>query len=410
MMAVTHSSVSIMFNLIVLSLFNFSLNPFHFIAMIIFSWLPDIDTPNSLVGRAFSFVSKRLNILFGHRGFLHSLTFVLLLSTLFFPVFILADKSVYIYFLILPVSYFSHLIADCFNISGVRLMYPSNAVFVFPKNESFRFRSGDMRLELPVIFVSLVFSVVFFISVMGNDGFISFLRIKFAKPSMAEQQFVSFEHSKYYADITLYDKISRQNIDFTNVEVLFSDSNKVIFFQGDEIKKYENSDLFNIVRVSLKKSNEQFDKTQFTGNLDDLLEENFRAFTGTVNGENMFFSTREELVIIQNKIKNDNKIISDEIASLLLQGSAYKVAQIRRNILTLENERDNAIGLLNNTVDIKTKLELSDRIKRITSRIESLNLDLSLVDTSIDQVINSRVGELRLKIIERVECSVVLIK
>ncbi len=425
MTVVAHSSISIISNLVVLSFFNYTINLWHLLAMIVFSWLPDVDSPSSLAGKMFFFVSKKINVIFGHRGFLHSITFLSIVVLLTFAVFIFAPQYIYIYFIIFYVAYISHLIADCFNISGVRLLYPKSTVYVFPFNDAFRFRSGNMKIELPIFITTLIFSGIFYFTVMENQGLISYLRIKFANPSMAEEQFTSFEKSKYFADVVIYDKISRQNIDFKNVEVLFSDKNKIIFFQDKDIKFFEDSDIFKISKVSLRKSDLTFDKESFSGDLKSLLETDFRAASGVVycnvdyknhsitkeNGNSrLFFSSKTDIKNIIDLVDSENNKILSDIEDLKLQTSIHKIRKIKNSLSVLNDDKEVAVRELQKTDDIKTKLDLSDRIRRTDSKIDSLTLELSLIDTGDDDEVLKMIKENQSKIIESIKCDLTVIK
>lgn len=82
--------------------------------------LPDIDHPESVVGRRVRFLSVPIASVFGHRGFTHSLLAVVLVGVLAFQ-FTLHGQS-----LLLPVciGYLSHILGDALSASGVPLLYP----------------------------------------------------------------------------------------------------------------------------------------------------------------------------------------------------------------------------------------------------------------------------------------------
>ena len=88
------------------------------------STLPDIDHPNSRIGRHFKIVNR----LCGHRGLIHSPLFTLILS--FFLLFIGMylegyTKLIYAMFAIgLIIGYISHIFIDSLTKSGVPLFYP----------------------------------------------------------------------------------------------------------------------------------------------------------------------------------------------------------------------------------------------------------------------------------------------
>jgi inner membrane protein len=77
----------------------------------------DIDIPKSWVGRKSGVVSEILKIVFGHRGFIHSVWMGLVISFGLYLVLGMESTG----FLL---GYFSHLFLDGFTKQGVYLFYP----------------------------------------------------------------------------------------------------------------------------------------------------------------------------------------------------------------------------------------------------------------------------------------------
>ena len=122
------------------------INVFGTMAAAIGGLLPDLDHPESVLGRRLSFVSQPLARACGHRGFTHSLlgllgllAIVVLVSGLFAAIATsetnLASRvasepfaALYgpIFWLLLPliVGYLSHLLGDALTPSGVPLFWP----------------------------------------------------------------------------------------------------------------------------------------------------------------------------------------------------------------------------------------------------------------------------------------------
>ena len=104
------------------------------------SLLPDIDHPQSWVGRRIRVISRPLAAVIGHRGFTHSIlavaACVLLLRrhglsrTIVDP---------------LVVGYLSHLVADLLTSSGLRLAWPLQRRFAIPLCDT-----GSLREQLIV--------------------------------------------------------------------------------------------------------------------------------------------------------------------------------------------------------------------------------------------------------------------
>lgn len=106
------------------------------ISCLVGSLLPDIDHPNSILGRRLPFISKPIHKYFGHRGLTHSICFLCI--TLFLP-------TAFNYPFIgvgLCVGTLSHIILDFICVgSGVALFYPmyKPRIYLFHKN---KFRKG----------------------------------------------------------------------------------------------------------------------------------------------------------------------------------------------------------------------------------------------------------------------------
>jgi len=91
-----------------------------FIAAMFGSVFPDIDQPKSKMGQQIPILSKLMRGTFGHRGFCHSLLFLLILHFLvvrFLP-------SMAFYSLVFCLGASTHLFFDMFNSPGVPLFWP----------------------------------------------------------------------------------------------------------------------------------------------------------------------------------------------------------------------------------------------------------------------------------------------
>lgn len=92
------------------------------------SLLPDIDHPNSKIGRRFKLLSKLTNKLLGHRGATHTLLVMMILSVLLFmlnislPIALQPLGSTVV--IGVTAGYFSHILLDALTPSGVPLFAP----------------------------------------------------------------------------------------------------------------------------------------------------------------------------------------------------------------------------------------------------------------------------------------------
>jgi membrane-bound metal-dependent hydrolase YbcI (DUF457 family) len=427
MIAPTHSFISVFFSLVVLSFWDFSIGVMHLCAMIIFAWLPDLDSPSSLIGRVTYYLSKRLAFWFGHRGLLHSIPFLLLLVFLTSPVFFIFNGVLKPFLIILYVAYFSHIIADCFTVSGVRLLYPSPTLYVFPKNELFRFHTGDLRIETLISTVFLFLSLVYFFTIVRSDGLVSFLRINFASSKMAEDQFSSFEGFKYRANAKIFDKTTRSEIVLSNTEVLFADKVKLITYERPLVKLYEEGDFYTFRKVSLSRSVEKF-QIQVVSNysLSVLVDQtNFVAFTGHVftsvavsfdgvtrdsSSLKLFYVPIEGVRFIQSQIAEENKKIEEQVTSISIGTSFFKAQAINSQIAALNKQREFLLNEQNKTKKISEEISYSSRVRQIESRVQTLQLDLISIDSSGDAVVSEKLKELKSKLVTNALCEGVLIR
>jgi inner membrane protein len=92
------------------------LNQIVFLALVMFgSALPDIDHPQSKIGRNF----KIVGFLFEHRGFFHSFLVIPLIA---FGIYYFTHSLVYV--LPLGIGYISHLLSDAITREGIMPLHP----------------------------------------------------------------------------------------------------------------------------------------------------------------------------------------------------------------------------------------------------------------------------------------------
>jgi inner membrane protein len=129
--------------------------------VIIGSLLPDIDEPNSYVGRRSLGMSSKVKQAFGHRGMTHSiLVWTVIASVLFFE-----SRSLFSYGF--SIGYLLHIIEDYFSVQGVPLFWPFQT-----KRYKFivTYRTAGL-LERMIFYIS--FGVFVYIAVR-NDLFTDF--------------------------------------------------------------------------------------------------------------------------------------------------------------------------------------------------------------------------------------------
>lgn len=118
----THLIFGLLFGLFWISFFGVS-NKWFFLGFVLFaSLLPDIDHPQSKIGRKVKPISWLINNLFGHRGFFHSIWPVLILYIVF--VYLLGWGLAG---LGLCIGFMSHLVSDSLTLEGVNFGHPFKA-------------------------------------------------------------------------------------------------------------------------------------------------------------------------------------------------------------------------------------------------------------------------------------------
>jgi len=88
--------------------------------VLVASIFPDIDTPYSRIGRKIKPVSSFLKLVFRHRGFLHTVFFLILID------FLLLYLELGFFAFGFSVGFLSHLIIDGATKQGVKPFYPIN--------------------------------------------------------------------------------------------------------------------------------------------------------------------------------------------------------------------------------------------------------------------------------------------
>lgn len=116
------------------------------------SIIPDVDEPNSLIGRKMKFLSYPINIFFGHRTITHNL---LLFSILGIFLFIQGYK----YFLAINIGILLHILQDSITYQGIKNgLFPIqrlNYNFVLLPR-IFRFAVGSLT-EYIIFIASIIF-------------------------------------------------------------------------------------------------------------------------------------------------------------------------------------------------------------------------------------------------------------
>jgi inner membrane protein len=118
MLARTHIAFGISVGLIYISIIIPDSIIIFFSGLMLGTLMVDIDRPNSKIGIKTKPLSDIFSILFGHRGFFHSIFAAILLSG---PIWYFLSKEFGLAFLI---GYISHILIDGLTEAGVNLLHP----------------------------------------------------------------------------------------------------------------------------------------------------------------------------------------------------------------------------------------------------------------------------------------------
>lgn len=101
----------------------------YYLTAVFASLLPDIDKPESTIGKRVPILPSLINKVFGHRMITHSLMIIAVIAALF--TYFKPDIATLYPFIMYGflIGYFSHILLDMFTVSGVPLFYPSKKRF-----------------------------------------------------------------------------------------------------------------------------------------------------------------------------------------------------------------------------------------------------------------------------------------
>ena len=127
-----------------------------FVLLVSSSFIPDLDHPNSKIGQKFKILSKTLNKIFKHRGFLHSIILPFLIYFIFAYIFELKEVGFAV-----AAGIISHLFLDLLTKDGLSLLSP----FSDKKIKGF-ISVGKISEKIFFIFLLILF-IIFLIKISG---------------------------------------------------------------------------------------------------------------------------------------------------------------------------------------------------------------------------------------------------
>ncbi|PKL19330.1 MAG: hypothetical protein CVV49_01235 [Spirochaetae bacterium HGW-Spirochaetae-5] len=378
----------------------------------LFSLLPDIDHPESTIGRIFSPLSKYIQRKYGHRTVTHSIFAIMFISAVLLPLLLIPRllqwgspfwTGLYAAALL---AFSSHIFIDLFNKSGVRIFSP------FSQKEYISFRTPSLR-----ILVSswqeyiLLFVIVFFAFTVTGEGF----SIHKAVRSVGKMIYKNYdnavkdyqENSAYFcmAHIDYFDNIERRII-IVDLPVLNMYPESGVFLRNNERLVIGKE---NINEITVEKTDKQVITKRISGSDPALLKSipNGSYISGTIDVKNYFPELKSNSFITVDRrsdgagfilkcaapweisrILNLHNEIGVEIEKLKKKLCSYQIDQLRgeeselkKRIETLRKK-----GLYNNYGRIS---KLTAEMKKIQSKISSLEMKESMGgDAEIQEKIN----------------------
>jgi len=154
------------------------------------SILPDLDHPQSFIGKILHPLSHPLNLRFGHRKAIHGLP--LWLTILLIGKFFAWEPVHWI-----VIGAISHSLIDCYNISGVALLAPfSDRAFVLFDNENWQIPSGSRQDYFCCIAFIVLFGGVQYIYDLG--GARAALNVAMQSPKITVEHYLSAGNQRCY--------------------------------------------------------------------------------------------------------------------------------------------------------------------------------------------------------------------
>lgn len=376
------------------------------------SLLPDIDHPESTIGRVFRPFSKYIQQKYGHRTVTHSLFAILVISAALLPLLLLPRLLQWggpfwtgLYGAAL-LAFSSHIFIDLFNKSGVRFFAP------FSQKEYISFRTPSLR-----ILVSswqeyiLLFVIVFFAFTVTGEGF----SIHKAVRSVGKMIYKNYdnavkdyqENSAYLcmAHIEYFDNIERRIL-VEDLQVLNMYPQTGVFLRNNERLVIGKE---NINEITVDKTEKKVITKRISGSDPALLKAipNGSYLSGTIDVKNYFPELKSNSFITVDRrsdgasfilkcaapweisrILNLHNEIGIEVEKLKKQLCSYQINQLRgeeselkKRIETLRKK-----GLYNNYGRIS---KLTGEVKKVQSKISSLEMKESMGgDAEIQEKIN----------------------
>jgi inner membrane protein len=159
MLSMTHAA----FSTTTVALALCTANPGLLIAAAIASQLPDLDTPNSYIGRICQPLSQYISQ-FGHRQITHSILGTAIAWIVFLPLLFAGSD----WYWAVALGYLSGWLLDAASKTGVPIFYPSPKRGVFPLDPEYRIKTGSLTERLFLAILILVLGLTIAMNLSGG--------------------------------------------------------------------------------------------------------------------------------------------------------------------------------------------------------------------------------------------------
>ncbi len=361
--------------------------------------LPDIDHPESLVGRVFHPLSKFIQRKYGHRTVTHSVFAVLAVALALAPLlalgFLFQLGKFHSWYAALLISFSSHIFIDLFNKSGVRLFAPVS------QKEYISFRTPSLRVLVSSWQEYVVLFVIVFLSFSVSGEAFSVHKAARSVGRMFYKNYGSaitdFQENSQYrciAHLDYFDQIERRMVT-EDLTVLTMYPEKAVFLRnGDRFVLRKE----HISEIVVNRSEARVSVSKFSGSNLALL----RAvppgsyISGTVDIKNFVpmlksndFITVEKRVngaLVTLRCASPHEIaalvnleeeVGKELSLLKRKLCSHQISQLRTDEARIKKRIDilRGKGLYENYGSIN---KLSSELKRIQSKISSLEIRESI--------------------------------
>lgn len=360
--------------------------------------LPDIDHPDSLVGRIFGPLSQYIQRQWGHRTVTHSVfaifavvVFLLLLSCVYY----LQVGKFPTWFPALSLAFASHVFIDLFNRSGVRLFAPiSNKEYISFRTPELRILVSSWQEYVLLFFITfLAFSVSqkpfsFHAAVRYVGKFFYKTYDSALKDFQDNSQYICIAHVVYY------DNIERRKV-ADDLTVLMMYPEKAIFLRNGE-RLVLRKDYIDDITVS--KSDNKLNVKKLSGSDLSILRQvpPGSYISGTVYIKNFIPELKSsDFISIEKRIDgafitlncasphdivglvNVYKVVEIELESLKRNLCSTQISNLRSEESRIRNKIKILIqkGFYDNYGEIR---RLNSELNKIQSQISTLELKESI--------------------------------